>query len=146
MKIAIPLNGALTLYHLNPCTAPKFAIYTIEGDKSHLTFSLLKVVDNPWCIADYDGFDPEQVACRCQPERRRDIRHISEHYTLLDAIGGCSYLLADHFCDNTSRALGNGGVKVFKIPPVIRETDNAIKNFLIGAELADTVKHIHHAS
>jgi predicted Fe-Mo cluster-binding NifX family protein len=146
MKIAIPLHEQLTLYHNNPCTAPKFAIYLIEGDTSHIVFSLEVIVDNPWSGVKCDRYEDEQISCNCDPDRRKSMRHISEHYALLDAIGGCSYLLADRYCDNTTRALGNGGITIFKIPPIINKIDNAIKNFLIGASFASTVEHIHHAS
>ena len=146
MKIAIPLHKQLTLYHHNPCTAPKFAIYTIEGDPSSVVFALDMIVDNPWAEVKCDNYDSDQVFCECDLERRESMRHIAEHYALLDAIGGCSYLLADRYCDNTTRALGNGGIKIFKIPPIINKIDNAIKNFIIGASLASTVEHIHHAS
>ena len=146
MKIAVPLNDTFTFYHRNPFTAPKFAIYSIEGDRSHLTFGLFAVVENPWSAINDGGFEESQIACDCDSKQCTNMHHVFEHYALLDAIGGCSYLLADHYCDNTSRALNNGGIKVFKIPPIINKIDSAIKNFLIGASLASTFKHIHHAS
>jgi predicted Fe-Mo cluster-binding NifX family protein len=146
MKIAVPVNDTFTFYHRNPFTAPKFAIYSIEGDRSHLTFSLSCVVDNPRNGINEGEFEESQIACDCDSKQCTNMHHVFEHYALLDAIGGCSYLLADHYCDNTSRALNKGGVKVFKIPPIIHRIDSAIKNFLIGASLASTFKHIHHAS
>ncbi len=146
MKIAVPLNNAFTFYHLNPFTAPKFAIYTIEGDRLHLTFGLYSVVDNPWKNINNGEFEEKQIACGCEAKQCMNIRHIFEHYALLDAIGGCSYLLADRYCDNTTRALNNGGIRVFKIPPIINMIDSAVKNFILGASLASTFKHIHHAS
>jgi predicted Fe-Mo cluster-binding NifX family protein len=146
MKIAIPLNDQLSLYHSNPCTAPKFAIYAIEGDKTHLSFSLFSIVDNPWSRLTCADNADKAIACDCDPDRRNSLRHISEHYVLLEAIGECSYLLADHYCDNTLRAMKNGGIRIFKIPSIIKQTDMAIKNFLIGAQLANTMQHIHHAS
>ena len=146
MKIAIPLHRQLTLYHYNPCTAPKFAIYQIEGDSSRIVYRLEVIVDNPWSAVKGDDFGEDQVTACCDVDRRSNIRHISEHYALLDAIGGCRYLLADLCCDNLQRALGKGGIEVFKIPPIVNKIDNAIKNFLIGASLASTVEHIHHAS
>ncbi len=146
MKIAVPVNETFTFYHRNPFTAPKFAIYTIEGDRSHLTFSLDNVIENPCRIINDGKFDEEQVACDCDEKQCMNIHHIFEHYALLDAIGGCSYLLADHYCDNTTRALNNGGIKVFKIPPIINMIDSAVKNFILGASLASTFKHIHNVS
>lgn len=146
MKIAIPLHQQLTLYHDNPCTAPKFAIYLVEGDRSNISFKLSHIVDNPWSGLKCNTFEDEQVSCSCDIDRRKSMRHIAEHYALLDAIGGCSYLLADNYCDNIIRALENGGIQVFKIPPIVNKIDNAIKNFLIGASLASKLEHIHHAS
>ena len=146
MKIALPLNPELTFYHQNPFTAPKFAIYTIEGERMHMTFKLSEVVDNPCCDLNGGQFEENELGCSCDESQCTDMRHLFEHYALLDAIGGCSYLLVDRCCENTARALSNGGVQVFKIPPIIHRIDSAVKNFLIGASLASTFKHIHHAS
>jgi predicted Fe-Mo cluster-binding NifX family protein len=146
MKIAVPLNQQMTLYHDNPCTAPKFGIYTIEGDASDIRFSLSRVVENPWFEPKCNDFGEDQITCSCDAERRSNIRHICEHYALLDAVNGCSYLLADRYCENSFRALRNGGVKVFKIPPIIERIDSAIKNFLIATSLASKVQYIHNAS
>jgi len=146
MKIALPLHPEFTFYHQNPFTAPRFAIYTIEGERTHVTFKLASIVDNPWCDLNEGQFEEKQLGCSCDDSECTNMRHVFEHYALLDAIGGCSYLLVDRCCENTSRALGNGGVKVYKIPPIIHRIDSAVKNFLIGASLASTFKHIHHAS
>lgn len=146
MKIAVPLDNQLNLYHDNPCTAPMFAIYLLEGDRSGLSFRRTTVVENPWLRVKCDAFAAEQIKCNCDPDRQKSLRHVSEHYALLDAIGGCSYLLADHYCTNTKRTLRNGGIKVFKFPAIIDQIDFAIKNFLVGASLVRSIKHINHAS
>ena len=146
MKIAVPLKDTFTFYHLNPFTAPKFAIYNIEGDRLNLTYGLSSVVENPCKNINNGEFEEKQILCDCDEKQCTNIHHIFEHYALLDAIGGCSYLLADRYCDNTTRALNNGGIKMFKIPPIINMIDSAVKNFILGASLASTFKHIHHVS
>jgi predicted Fe-Mo cluster-binding NifX family protein len=146
MKIAVPFSQQLDLYRDNPSTAPKFGIYEIILSKNRVAISLVSVEMNPWCKGSCDAFDDAAANCACDEHRRNDIRHITEHYALLEVLGGCSYLLADHFCDNTKRVLNNGGISVFKYPSVIRSAENAIKNFIIGASLANTVEHVHYAS
>jgi len=147
MKIAVPFSQQLELYRDNPSTAPKFGIYEIIMEKSRVDISLLSVEANPWCgNTSCDCFDNDAVHCACDEKRKHDIRHITEHYALLEVLGGCSYLLADRFCENTRRALTNGGIHLFKFPSVIRTTENAIKNFIIGASLANTVEHVYYAS
>ena len=146
MKIAVPINNLMSLYHLNPFTAPKFAIYSVVGDRSNITFGLKSVVDNPWVNINQGEFDKSQVTCSCDISKCTNMQHISEHYALLDVIGGCDYLLVDHHCDNISRTLKNGGIQIYKVPPIINKIDTAIKNFILGASLASTFKHIHYAS
>ncbi len=147
MKFAVPLDSMLTLYHHNPCTAPKFAIYVLSQEGAQVHYRLLSVHDNPWqhpeCTSECDLQEREGI---CNVDEINDMHHKLEHYAMLEVVGGCSYLLAQHFCSNTKVAMKNAGVKLFQIPPFIKETDKAIKNFLIGAEIADTVQHIHNAS
>jgi predicted Fe-Mo cluster-binding NifX family protein len=143
MKFAVPLDSMLTLYHHNPCTAPKFGIYSVREEAKEVYYRLIGLADNPW--RDQDS-RCERHEKNCKDEDRKSLQHRLEHYALLEAVGGCSYLLAQHFCANTKRAMKNAGIRVFGIPPFIKETDRAIKNFLIGAEIADTVEHIHNAS
>lgn len=146
MTIAIPLNNMQMFYQFNPHTAPKFAIYFIDGDKTNITFSLRTIVDNPWSNLRLDSFEEEQIKCRCDIERRNSMRHKCDHYALLDLIGGCSYLLANQYCENTAKSMKNGGITIFKIPPIINKSEIAIKNFLIGESLANKVQYIHNAS
>lgn len=146
MKIAVPVNDLLNFYHLNPFTAPKFAIYSVDGERNHITFGMTHVVENSWLDRGENCFEPHQITCNCDTEICADKQHILEHYALLEAIGGCDYMLVDKHCDNVLRALKNGGVKVYKVPPIIHKIDTAIKNFILGASLASTFKHIHYAS
>jgi predicted Fe-Mo cluster-binding NifX family protein len=146
MKIAVPFSRELDLYRQNPSTAPKFGIYDIQLEKNSVNIRLLSVEMNPWCEGSCDLFDEDAANCACDEARRNDVRHITEHYALLDLLSECSYVLADHYCDNTKRALNNGGIHIFKYPTIIRTAENAIKNFIIGASLANTVEHVHYAS
>ncbi len=146
LKIAVPFSRELELYRQNPSSAPKFGIYDIQLEKNSVDIRLLSVEMNPWCVSNCDLFDEDATNCACDEDRQNDIRHITEHYALLELLSGCSYLLADHYCDNTKRALNNGGIHIFKYPTIIRTTENAIKNFIIGASLANTVEHVHYAS
>lgn len=146
MKIAIPLDKELLLYTDNPFTAPKFAIYLIDGNKSDISYSLLNTVDNPLYIDECDIAYDKQKLCACDDSCKNDIKHICEHYALLEVISSCSYLLADKYCKNTLNSLKNGGIKIFRIPSIIKRTDIAIKNFLIGAFLASNIQNITNAS
>lgn len=146
MKIVIPLNNDLNFYHDNPITAPRFAIYNIDIKRSHVSSSLETIIENAWNSTNNGKFQMSQIQCACDKNKCSDIEHITEHYFLLDSIGDCDYLLADHYCDNINRALDNGGITIYKIPPFIHKSDYAIKNFLLGVSLANTIQNIHHAS
>ncbi|KIM11357.1 MAG: hypothetical protein KU37_06920 [Sulfuricurvum sp. PC08-66] len=146
MRIAVPLDEHHNLYANNPNTANFFAIYRLEGTASHLTYRLEKTLVNPWYGPKCGEFDDEQRGCTCDIERQKNMRHISEHYAMLQVIGECSYLLAGNFCDTLEKALGMADVAIYPIPPVVKNIDNAIANFIIGARLASQVHYIHQAS
>jgi len=146
MKVAVPLTKELMLYSDNPYTAAKFAIYLIVGDKTDVSYSLVEIVDNPRYIEVSDRVEEIERECACDLERQNDIQHICEHYSILESIGSCSYLLAARYCKNTIKSLQNGGIKIFQIPTIIKKADIAIKNFLIGASFANKIQNIHHAS
>lgn len=146
MKIAIAITSDNHVYHNNPCTAPKFAIYTINKDNVQVSYSLTAVFDNPSFTQNAQAFSDEEKSGTCSIERQQDFSHACEHYAMLDVIGGSSYLLADKYCKNTLKSLNNGGASIYKIPTFIRDVHIAIKNFLIGANYANTFQHIHHAS
>lgn len=146
MKIAIPLDKNLMLYNDNPYTAPKFAVYFIEGNKTDISFKMLMILDNPRYMEVSDKVEELQKKCDCDKERQVDMQHICEHYSILETISSCSYLLAAKYCNNTYKTLQTGGVKVFKIPSIIKKTEAAIKNFLIGASFANRIQSIHDAS
>jgi predicted Fe-Mo cluster-binding NifX family protein len=148
MEIALPTTDEQgTIYCDNPYTAPKFAIYTIMlVEKTDIRFSLKSIVDNPLYRLKCNDFEEDQRKCNCDMERASSMKHIFEHYALLDILGGCSYLLANSYCKNVERTMKNGGIIIYKIPPIIKKVDMAIKNFLIGVSLANQVQYIHDAS
>lgn len=147
MKVAVPLDTSLDIYRYNPCTAPHFGIYTIKREDKDVTFSLHKTVENPWVLSDGEMIHSDIMReGKCDVRQKNDPHHLCEHYLILEAIHGCCYLLAQTFCENTKQSMTHAGVKLFQVPPFIRYVDQAIKNFLIGAEIVYTVKHIHHAS
>lgn len=146
MNVAVPIDEELTLYRYNPYTAPKFAIYYISGEKSDVSFTLTRIVDNPRYLYKENKIKSIEVNCECDTKNQNDIEHICEHYALVETIGNCSYLLADKFCNNISHTLKNAGITVFKIPTIIKSADLAIQNFLIGASYANNIQNINHAS
>jgi predicted Fe-Mo cluster-binding NifX family protein len=146
MKIAIPLDKDLMFYNDNPYTAPKFAIYFIEGNKTDISFKMLMILDNPRYMEVSDKVEEIQKKCDCDKERQVDMQHICEHYSILETINSCSYLLAIKYCHNTYKTLQRGGIKIFKIPSIIKKTETAIKNFLVGASFANRIQSIHNAS
>jgi predicted Fe-Mo cluster-binding NifX family protein len=146
MKIALPLDAQLVLYKQNPFTAPKFGIYLIETTPKEVLVRLDAIMTNPMHAIVRQNFLEDQIVCDCDERAQNCFNHICEHYSLLEVIGGCRYLLADNFCKNTCHTLKNGGVEVFKIPSIIKTAEMAIKNFLIGANLAKKISHIRNLS
>jgi len=147
MKFALPLDGNHHVYRYNPCSAKHFAIYTIHGNSKAVTYALLSVVDNPWLKSNGSMVcDPVTRLGECDDMKKNDLGHIAEHYILLEALNGCNFLLGQNFCENTKSSMKNAGIKIFTIPPFISQSDKAIRHFLIGAKIADSVEYIHHAS
>lgn len=146
MKIAVPVDNELTYYRKNPFTAPKFAIYYIDADIYEVSFGIDNIVDNPQYGNREKNFCEAEMEGICPAQNKKNINHICEHYALLEIISGCTHLIASKFCENTYSALQKGCVDVFKIPSIINSTEMAIKNFIIGASIANKVKNISFAS
>lgn len=146
MKIALPVIDTSTIYKDNPYTAPQFAIYNINRDKDNISFGINTIIKNPWNTSAHKKFSEDQLKCKCSHGKKENIEHKCEHYVLLSLIYDCSYLLANKYCSNTEISMRNSGITIINIPPIINQIDSAIKNFLIGASIASTHKHIHHAS
>lgn len=147
MKIALPVNETLTLYKNNPHTAPRFAIYdVITTNNRDVYFSLHSVIENRFYRVKNAEFDEKERECDCDIQRETNLRHKCDHYAILELIGECSYLLANKYCKNTKKSMEQGGVKIFKIPPIINTINIAIQNFIIGDSIANKIKQIHYAS
>jgi hypothetical protein len=146
LKFALPLDNRNTFYRYNPCSAQKFAIYTTHGTSDEVTYAQLRIVDNPWQKVEGAMCDPEFRYGGCEKEVQKDLNHIVDHYAILEVLNGCNFLLGDNFCENTRRAMHNAKIKTYNIPPFISQIDKIIEHFLIGAKIADSVEHIHHAS
>lgn len=145
MKVAVPLNSTDQVYRDNPFTAPKFAIYHIDAARTPVIFTLEKINENPWLEQDGEMFsDTMMCSAGCSDMAQKDFDHIIEHYALLEAVSGCSYMLVKTYCDNIKHTMRNGGVELFNIPPFIKEPSLAIKNFLIGANIASSIQYIQH--
>ena len=142
MRIAVPVDENMKLYKKNPFTAEKFAIFhLVLGAK--VIISKEVVVENPLANI-YTQFEQDSKECNCS--KHSDLKHIYEHYAVLDVLGTITYLLASVHCPNMKRAMKNVGIKIYKIPPIINDLDTAIKNFLIGASYANTTQQICYAS
>ena len=146
MKIALPVYDTATVYRDNPHTTPKFAIYDIDSVNNSIHYSLHSVVVNPLNRYKSQKFPESELLCSCSLERQNDLSHKCEHYSLLETISDCSYLLASKYCQNTKKSMKKAGIKVVKIPPIITQTNSAIINFIIGASLERNIQNIHHAS
>ncbi|MCK9372052.1 MAG: hypothetical protein M0P91_02555 [Sulfuricurvum sp.] len=144
MIVAIPMDARERVYHKNPCSATFFALYEVNGDRHHVHYRFLETKLNPW--EKWEGEmvrDPDMKACQCSNEKKEDPQHISEHYTLLKALGKTDYLLADLYCLNTLYTMRDVGIKIYKLPPFIKNGDEAIHHFIIGSGIADDLRRIH---
>ena len=146
MKIMLPVQDTLTIYKDNPHTAPRFAVYNIDNIDDKIHFSLHSIIENPIYNFKNEGFTEDEKQCNCKKELQANIMHRCEHYSLLESINDCTYLLAKKYCKNTQNSMKKAGIKVYKIPPIINKIDIAIKNFLIGASLVPTIQNTYNAS
>lgn len=147
MKVAIPMDARMGVYHHNPCSATMFALYELTGGRTDVRYAHVDTRLNPWERSDGEMVrDPLIKSCSCGPEKSKDPHHISEHYALLEAIGKCDYLLADRYCLNTLHAMKNVGIKIHKLPPFVKTANEAMDHFIIGSEITHHLKYIHPAS
>jgi hypothetical protein len=145
MLVAIPLDALNRVYHLNPCSATMFALYEVEGNRQNIHYHFLETRLNPWKKYG-DAFHPERSTCTCTSASRNDPHHISDHYLILEAIGKVDCILVDQYCLNTLHVFKNVGIKIHKLPPFIKNSEAALDHFIIGANIADHLQHIHPAS
>jgi len=146
MKIAVPIDDSLDIYKHNPHTAPKFVIYELLKQQNEVYVSLFCIVDNTLSVHKKRDFYADEIMGTCESENKQSIMHKCEHYSILEAIGGCSYLLANRYCENTKMSMKQSGIEVFKIPSIINKPEMAIKNFIIGESIASKIQNIHNVS
>lgn len=147
LTIAIPVDATNRVYHDNPCSAPLFAVYEIEGNRKDMRYRHAFTRLNPWKKVEGEMVtDPKVRDCSCDETTVKDPHHISDHYALLEVLGKCNYLLADRYCFNTVNTMRNVGIRLHKMPPFVTRIEQAIHHFIIGANYADHLQHIHPAS
>jgi len=146
MKIAIPVNDLLNVYKNNPHTAPKFAIYDLIKEDDTVHFSLESIKENQLSTHKNHPFCSDEIMGTCSSEVQENLTHKCEHYSVLEMIGGCSYLLVNRYCENMKNSMKQSGIELFKIPSIINKTDIAIRNFIIGGSIASKIQYIHNAS
>ncbi|WP_345974496.1 hypothetical protein [Sulfurimonas sp. HSL3-7] len=141
MKIAVPLNADNSVYHSNPWTAPAFAVYQVTDEKEKIIFDCVEHKKNPWAEEDESVvFDPMMRSDRCNDRVKNDLDHLADHYIILEAINGCDYIIAETCCSNVEKVLEKGGIKIYKLPPIIKDPDLAVKNLLVNLGFAI---HLH---
>jgi len=143
LKIAIPLNKEQKIYHYNPWTAPNFAIYSVRTQEELLVYECSIVVENPWVEEDESMIcDPMMCSDGCSDTVKADLNHLADHYIILEAIGGCNYIVAGTFCSNIEKVMAKGGIEIYPITPFITDPELAIKNLLIGLKFTKDMKKI----
>jgi predicted Fe-Mo cluster-binding NifX family protein len=141
MRVAIPVSDQLTIYSGNPCSAPKYLIYSIIIEPCG---DLLLTEDE--LIINQHQKKAISLICNCNSKTENDIEHKIWHYTIVESLLGCDYLLIKECCKNTRRSLDVAGIRMVTTPIIIHKPEQAIKNFIIGEKLANNLRHIHYAS
>lgn len=141
IKIAVPLDADNSVYHSNPWTAPAFALYLVRDEEEKIVYDYIEQKTNP-CVEEDKNvvFDPMMRSDRCSDMRKNDLGHLSDHYIILEAVNGCDYIIAENCCRNVEKVLEKGGIKTYKLPPIIKDPDLAVKNLLVNLGLAT---HLH---
>jgi len=140
MKIAVPLDKEKKVYHDNPWRAPSFAIYTVTEEDEDLIYDCIAEKENPRV-----GYDPITCADGCSDAVKADLSHISEHRIFLESLHGCRYLVAETYCNNVEKVLGDSGIGIYRIPPIVKNPDLAVKNLLVNLKFTDNVQKVKKA-
>lgn len=146
IKIAVPVDTKNRVYHSNPWTAPAFAIYLVKDEEEKIIFDCLEYKVNPWLEED-ESLICDPMICRdgCSDVIKADLEHLADHRIILDAINGCTYLTAVTFCNDVEKVLENGGIEIYRLPPIVKEPDLAIKNLLVNLGFTTNVQKIKQA-
>jgi len=140
MKIAVPLNKEKKVYHDNPWTAPSFAIYSVTEEDEELIYDRVAEKENPRF-----GYDPTACSDNCSDAVKADLSHISDHRTILESVRGCRYLVAETYCNNVEKVLGESGIELYRLPPIVKNPDLAVKNLLVNLKFTDNVQKVKKA-
>jgi len=146
MKIAVPVDANNKMYQSNPWTAPAFAIYLITEEDGMIVFECTEHKKNPWLEVDENIVcAPLMCADGCSDAVKADLNHIAEHEIILEALKGCSYLIAETYCSNVKKVLENGGIEIFRLPPIVKKPDLAIKYLLVNLSYTLSLQNIRRA-
>lgn len=144
MKVLIPLDTQTRVYHDNVFKAPNFGVYSIDKSGNNLFCSFIEQIPNP-----FSSLYHHETSCQdhgiCDTSKCT-LKHLHEHYTLLQGITSCDFILANRFCTTMTKAFNEKGIHIYKIPPFVHKPDVTIKNFLLGVSLASTLRNIHFGS
>jgi len=132
MKVAISLDKEGNIYKGNPWTAPNFAIYEILTKDNVSKYKKIRETENPWIEEDESIIcDPMMCNDGCSDVIKADLNHLADHYIILEAISGCTHLLANIFCSNLEKVLKNGGIEIHQFPIFIKSPETALNNFIV---------------
>jgi predicted Fe-Mo cluster-binding NifX family protein len=67
---------------------------------------------------------------------KADHDHPADHEIIFEAVNGCDYIITGSYCSNPKKVLEKGGTKIYKLPPIIKDPDLAVKNLLVNLGLA----------
>lgn len=141
IKIAVPLDADNSVYHSNPWTAPAFAVYLVKDEEEKIIYDCLEHKENPWAEENKNIIcDPMIRSDGCSDMVKADLDHPADHQTIFEAINGCDYITAGTCCSNVEKVLGKGGTKIYKLPPIVKDPDLAVKSLLINLGFAT---HLH---
>ena len=133
MKIAISLSKDGSIYLGNPWTAPNFAVYEITQKENIIKYQRIYEKENPWIAEDESVIcDPMMCSDGCSDMVKADLNHLADHYIILEAISGCTTLLANTFCSNVEKVLKNGGIDLHPYPVFIKDPDIAVNSFIVS--------------
>lgn len=65
-----------------------------------------------------------------------------DHHIILEVLSGCSYLIAQRYCSNVEKAVTNGGIEIYNLPPIVKEPDLAVKSLLVNLNFTNNVQNI----
>ncbi len=145
IKITVPLDADNSVYHSNPWAAPAFALYLVKDETEKIVYDCLEHKKNPWA-EENSLFDPMTCSDRCSDIVKPDLNHPADHQIIFEAVNGCDYVIAGTCCSNVEKVLEKGGIKIYKLPPIVKDPDLAVKRLLINLGLTTHLYAIKKAA